>query len=48
MAGKRKYLNEPVMGMEERKEPNMLQRPKAIISWLASSGLPLAVHESTQ
>ena len=33
---------EPVVGMEEKKEPMMLQAPRAIISWLASRGFPPA------
>ena len=37
------YLeNEPVVGMEEKKDPTMLQAPSAIISWLASKGFPPA------
>ena len=33
---------EPVVGMEEKKEPMMLHAPRAIISWLASRGFPPA------
>jgi hypothetical protein len=33
---------DPVVGIELTKEPNILQAPSAIISWLASTGLPPA------
>ena len=33
---------EPVVGMDEKNEPKKLQKPRAIISWLASTGLPPA------
>ena len=33
---------EPVMGIELTKDPTRLQKPRAIISWLASTGLPPA------
>jgi hypothetical protein len=36
---------EPVVGIEEKKEPAKLQNPRAIISWLASTGLPPAENE---
>jgi hypothetical protein len=32
------YLKEPVVGMACMKEPARLIRPRAIISWLASTG----------
>lgn len=35
-------LNDPVVGMDWTKEPNKLQTPRAIISWLASTGFPPA------
>ena len=37
------YLeNDPVVGIEETKDPIRLQIPNAIISWLASTGFPAA------
>ena len=38
--------NDPVVGMEEKKEPKMLQMPRATISWLASTVLPPAKMEN--
>jgi hypothetical protein len=38
------YLKEAVTGMEPTKEPRMLVRPRAIISWLESTGFPLAAR----
>lgn len=35
-------VNEPVTGIECINEPKMLQNPRAINSWVASIGLPLA------
>ena len=37
--------NDPVVGMEEKNEPMMLQAPSAIISWLASKGFPPATRK---
>lgn len=39
-------VKEPVIGIERTKEPITLQRPKANISCVASSGLPLAAKEN--
>ena len=38
------YLKEAVTGMELTNDPRMLARPRAIISWLESTGLPLAAN----
>ncbi len=35
-------LKEAVTGMEPTNEPRMLERPRAIISWLESTGFPFA------
>ena len=37
--------NDPVVGIEEKNDPIMLQAPRAIISWLASKGFPPAARE---
>ena len=37
--------NEPVVGIEDTKEPITLQIPRAIISWLASIGFPPAAEK---
>ena len=34
---------DPVVGIDEKNDPIMLQAPRAIISWLASKGFPPAV-----
>ena len=36
--------NDPVVGIDEKNDPIMLQAPRAIISWLASKGFPPAVR----
>lgn len=35
-------VNDPVTGIERTNEPAILHRPKAIISWVASTAFPLA------
>lgn len=41
-------VKEPVVGIEDTKEPRMLQRPKAIISWFASIVFPLAANKRSR
>ena len=36
---------DPVVGIDEKNDPIMLQAPRAIISWLASKGFPPAVRK---
>ena len=41
------YLeNDPVVGIEDTKDPIRLQIPNAIISWLASTGFPPAIFSN--
>ena len=41
------YLeNDPVVGIEDTKDPIKLQIPNAIISWLASTGFPPAIFSN--
>jgi hypothetical protein len=39
------YLNEAVTGMELTNDPRILAKPRAIISWLESTGLPFAKYK---
>ena len=36
--------NDPVVGIDEKNDPIILQAPSAIISWLASKGFPPAAR----
>ena len=38
---------DPVVGIEEKNDPIMLQAPRAIISWLASKGFPPAASKDS-
>lgn len=38
-------VNEPVVGIDEKNDPNKLHRPSANISWVASIVLPFAVNK---